>query len=81
MKTPIPEVGQEGLISVICGGEGPKDSFDASILDTELYDFEGYKFPGPKDYDTYLTKIYGDYMQLPPEKDRVPHYCKAFWKD
>lgn len=31
-------------------------------------------FPAPKGYDAILRKYYGDYMQLPPEKDRVPDH-------
>lgn len=38
------------------------------------YEFEGHIVQGIKDYDTYLRKMYkGDYMQLPPEKDRWQH--------
>lgn len=37
------------------------------------YEFEGYQFNGPKDYDKYLTIIYGDYMSLPPEEKRNWH--------
>lgn len=33
--------------------------------------FEGYDMPVPQDVHQYLTISYGDYMQLPPEKDRV----------
>lgn len=29
-------------------------------------------FPIPKEYDKYLKKTYGDYMQLPPEEKRIP---------
>lgn len=37
------------------------------------YDFEDMKLVGPKNYDFYLTKLYGDYMKLPPENERNVH--------
>jgi hypothetical protein len=34
------------------------------------------------DSDTYLRTVFGDYMQLPPENQRVySHGFTAFWKD
>ena len=36
-------------------------------------EFEGKKYCCPKEYDKLLTKIYGDYMQLPPVEKRVTH--------
>lgn len=39
-----------------------------------LYDFEGYKFFGVQDADSYLKSIYGDYMQMPPIKERKSHH-------
>ena len=47
------------------------DYYEKSCLE-ELadYTFEGEVFKGPKDYHKYLTVLYGDYMQLPPEDQR-----------
>ena len=36
-----------------------------------LMDFENTKFKAPKNWDKWLTKIYGDYMQLPPKEKQV----------
>lgn len=43
--------------------------------------FENRKYMAIADYDAYLTKHYGNYMQLPPIEKRVlPHDAKAWWK-
>lgn len=34
--------------------------------------FEDAEFPIVKEYDAYLTHLYGDYMTPPPEKERHP---------
>lgn len=36
--------------------------------------FEDTEFYAPSDSDSILKGFYGDYMKLPPEKDRIPHY-------
>jgi lipopolysaccharide cholinephosphotransferase len=41
-------------------------------------EFEGELFPACKDYDEYLTFVYGDYMQLPPPEQRRWHPCSKF---
>lgn len=38
--------------------------------------FEEYSFYIPRNYDEFLTKRYGDYMQLPPESE-VYECCKS----
>lgn len=47
------------------------------------HDFEikelGYKVYIPKNYDNILTILYGKYMKLPPEKNRVS-YCQALYR-
>ena len=57
------------------------------ILPTKVYSeycdisFEGHNFRAMRDYDAYLSCLYGDYRQLPPEKDRVSHHLfKAYYR-
>lgn len=48
---------------------------------TVLVSFEGFQLPIPSAYDEYLAQIYGDYMQLPPLKERESHHVfNAYWK-
>lgn len=45
-------------------------------------EFEGHMFMAPSGYDAWLTQIFGDYMQLPPEEKRVSHHTfKTFWRE
>ncbi|MBQ7230958.1 MAG: LicD family protein [Oscillospiraceae bacterium] len=37
-------------------------------------EFEGLKVRAPKEYDKWLTQVYGDYMQLPPPEKRKGHH-------
>lgn len=41
-------------------------------------EFEGHTFKAMSCWDSYLTGIYGDYMQLPPEEKRITHGFKAY---
>lgn len=36
--------------------------------------FEGISVRGPKEYDLWLTQVYGDYMKLPPVEKRITHH-------
>lgn len=57
--------------------------FDAKLIDGFIdVEFEGRMFPVLQGYDAYLRGQYGDYMQLPPEHQRVPkHDFTVYWKD
>ena len=47
----------------------------------ELVEFEGRKFYAPNGWSEYLTNLFGDYMQLPPEENRrSQHVWVAYWK-
>lgn len=64
----------------ILWGYGPNELLKKKDLVQLPMTFEGYEFSAPKNYDTYLSNLYGDYMQLPPEEKRVCHDIIAFKK-
>lgn len=41
-------------------------------------EFEGFRFPAPKDYHEYLTFGFGSYLELPPEDERKIHPCSFY---
>ena len=63
-------------VCVICEEEPP---FEKQLMDREdvenpiLAPYEDAEFFIPRNADKYLTLQYGDYMQLPPESERVAH--------
>ena len=53
----------------------------SDLEDVVRVDFEDGKFYIPKNYDNILKQLYGDYMQLPPENQRIGHhYYKIYPK-
>ncbi len=62
-------------------GNGLHTEFRRDVINgTVDIEFEGKYYKTMKGYDEYLTKTYGDYMQLPPEDKRVSHHAfKAYW--
>ncbi len=71
------------MAGVIANPFGPGEMVDKSVFDSDIYkEFEGRNYRVPIGYDTWLRSIYGNYMQLPPEEDRVSHHTfNAWWKD
>ena len=49
------------------------------IFPIKKYEFEGFSFNGPAQYHYFLTRCYGNYMELPPVEKRVPHYSKVLF--
>ena len=58
---------------------GPGERMPVSAFDplTEV-EFEGKHYSAVSCWDEYLSGIYGDYMQLPPEDKRKTHTMKAY---
>lgn len=48
----------------------PKEWFG----EPQKLEFEGSQFNGATEPEQYMKRRYGDYMKLPPEKDRVVHH-------
>jgi lipopolysaccharide cholinephosphotransferase len=42
--------------------------------------FENKSYRAPGNYSEYLSNLFGNYMQLPPEKDRLTHNIKVYLK-
>lgn len=62
-------------ISNVLGGNGIfKETFNREeFIEDKIYDFDGLKLNGSKNYDLILRKMYGNYLELPPVEKRV---CK-----
>ncbi len=48
----------------------PRSIYDGTVELT----FEGEKFLAMKNYDEYLKIPFGNYMELPPKEERLPHH-------
>ena len=67
---------------LVWGSDGVKGVFPKEwFAETAKVTFEGRTFNAPGNYHAVLSRLYGDYMQLPPEKDRIAHhFYKAYKK-
>lgn len=71
--------------------EQSKDSMQMVLATPRVYpysiftdpielEFNGRMFYAPKNYDAMLTEMYGDYMTIPPQKDRYNHNMHVHYK-
>lgn len=59
-----------------------KGHFPREIMnETTRLEFEGKMYSAPKNYDYILSFIYGDYMTLPPENERITHHIEAIIRE
>lgn len=64
-------------IANYCGAWGKREIVPKSWFgDGATVLFENIELVIPKEYDKYLTRLYGDYMEFPPVNKRISHhYC------
>lgn len=69
--------------NIYSSGYGLKQIHERKMFEEYIeLEFEGRKYKCIKDYDTYLKRLYKNYMELPPESSRIPHLsATAFIKD
>ncbi len=63
------------------GVHGKREVVPTAFYGTPRYvKFEDTQLPIPEKAEEYMTHIYGDYMTLPPEEERVPQHFGAIIK-
>lgn len=69
-------------IAGIAWANGPRERVTRSkFVPVIELDFHGRKFHAPAGYDEYLSSMYGDYMQIPPESKRENHRITVFGEE
>lgn len=70
-------------VGVLEGRGEEKEAMRKSDMESPiLVEFMGEQFYTMRNYDKYLTNLYGDYMTPPPESERVSrHEIDVFWKE
>ncbi len=54
---------------------------ESDIFPLSEIEFEGHKVLAPHNPDAYLTALFGDYMQIPPEDKRLTHRAPITFLD
>ena len=70
------------IVNAVIYAKGEKEILEREwFKETVELDFEGRKYLAPVGADQYMHRLFGDYMQLPPEDKRVSHHSfKAYYK-
>lgn len=68
-------VSETACLANHCGAWGKKEAMPRSwYAEGALLPFEDLDVLAPKEYDRWLTQVYGDYQKLPPADQQIPHH-------
>ena len=71
--------GRGGFIASPTGAYGTREFFQSEWFNETLeISFNNFSVKIPKQYDKYLTVMYGNYMELPPVEKRVTHHGQFY---
>ena len=70
------------IVNAVIHAKGEREILEREwFKDTVELEFEGRKYLAPIGADQYMRRLFGNYMQLPPEDKRVSHHrFKAYYK-
>lgn len=67
-------------VLVYSGSYGEREVYPKKWIENTIkMSFENMMVALPQEYDSYLHNIFGDYMKLPPERDRTPKHNKTYF--
>lgn len=72
----LTRIGNRDIYRESIGAIFPEIRYYNDIKDSIRVKFEDSEFPIPRNYDSYLTTIYGDYMRIPNIEDVQIHTSK-----
>lgn len=81
-KRYIANVNSHYVVNAVIYAKGEREILEREwFKETVELDFEGRKYLAPVGADQYMRRLFGDYMQLPPEDKRISHHrFKAYYK-
>lgn len=69
-----------GVIAGMAKGEETNIFDNEWFAESTILEFENIELKAPKNYNAVLTCCYGNYMELPPEEQRIIHHSYNAWK-
>ncbi len=71
---------KSSYVSPLCWAMNSKEAYPREHMSDYIrLEFEGHMFSCYKEYDKILKHRYGNYMQIPPDNQRISHESEAYY--